>query len=112
MCSFLPLLPGKLSIRNCNENPNVEILAYAGSVSVRCFGMVNFSVEEDVKQWIYDNNPVLQQLYTGYDKLEYFRLPTTELDYYDLDPTPPTFLHYDLMSGEVGNGYAGEKYSP
>ena len=34
------------------DNPNVEILAYADNVSVRCSGIVNFNVEEDVKRWI------------------------------------------------------------
>jgi len=100
----------KAVYQELRQNPNVEILAYAGSVSVRCSGMVNFNVEEDVKQWVYDNNPVLQRLYTGYDKLEYFCLPIAEIDYYDLAPTPPTFLHFDLMTGEVGNGFVGEKF--
>ena len=53
--------------RELRKNPNVEILAYADNISVRCSGMVNFNVEDDVKRWIYDNNPVLPRLYTGYD---------------------------------------------
>ncbi len=28
------------------QNPNVEVLAYADNISVRCSGMVNFDVEE------------------------------------------------------------------
>ena len=93
------------------QNPNVELLAYEGNVSVRCMGMVNFNVEEDTKRWIYCNNAVLQRLYSSYDQLEYFCLPIAEIDYYDLEPTPPKFIHFDLMSGEVGNGFVGEKYS-
>ena len=93
------------------ENPNVELLAYADNVSVRCSGMVNFYVSDDVKRWIYDNNPVLPRLYTSYDKLEYFCLPIAELDYFDLTPTPPVNLHFDLMTGEMNNGYVGERYS-
>ena len=92
-------------------NPNVEILAYADNVSVRCAGMVNFHVTDDVKRWIYDHNAVLSRLYTSYDQMEYFCLPIAELDYYDLSPTPPLFKHYDLISGEVGNGYVGERFS-
>jgi uncharacterized pyridoxamine 5'-phosphate oxidase family protein len=92
-------------------NPNVEILAYADNVSVRCAGMVNFHVTDDVKRWIYDHNAVLSRLYTSYDQMEYFCLPIAELDYYDLSPTPPLFKHYDLISGEVGNGYVGERYN-
>ncbi len=93
------------------QNPNVELLAYEGNVSVRCMGMVNFNVEEDTKQWIYCNNAVLQRLYSSYDQLEYFCLPIAEIDYYDLEPTPPTFIHFVLMSGEAGNGFVGEKSS-
>ena len=92
------------------KNPNVEILAYADNVSVRCSGMVNFDVEDGTKRWIYDNNPVLPRLYSSYDKLVYFRLPVAEMDYYDLSPTPPVFKHYDLMAGEVGDGFVGERY--
>ena len=92
-------------------NPNVELLAYTDNISVRCSGTVNFEVEDDVKRWIYDNNPVLPRLYTSYDKLEYFCLPIAELDYFDLTPTPPINQHFDLMAGEVYNGFVGERYS-
>ena len=92
-------------------NPNVELLAYADKVSIRCSGMVSFDVSDDVKRWIYDNNPVLPRLYTSYDKLEYFCLPIVELDYFDLTPTPPINQHFDLMTGEMNNGYVGERYS-
>lgn len=49
----------KAVYRELVKNPNVEILAYADNVSVRCSGMVNFDVEDGTKRWIYDNNPVL-----------------------------------------------------
>ncbi len=51
--------PEKAVWQELQENPNVEILANADNVSVRCSGMVNFDVEDDVRQWIYENNPVL-----------------------------------------------------
>lgn len=92
-------------------NPNVELLAYANKVSIRCSGMVSFDVSDDVKRWIYDHNPVLPRLYTSYDQLEYFSLPIAELDYFDLSPTPPINQHFDLMVGEVANGFVGERYS-
>ena len=92
-------------------NPNVELLAYADKVSIRCSGMVSFDVSDDVKRWIYDHNPVLPRLYTSYDQLEYFSLPIAELDYFDLSPTPPINQHFDLMVGEVANGFVGERYS-
>ena len=92
------------------QNPNVEVLAYADQISVRCSGMVNFDVEDDVKRWIYDHNPVLSRLYSSYDQLVYFCLPIAEMDYFDLTPTPPIFKHYDLMVGDVGDGFVGERF--
>ena len=92
------------------QNPNVEVLAYADQISVRCSGMVNFDVEDDVKRWIYDHNPVLPRLYSSYDQLVYFCLPIAEMDYFDLTPTPPIFKHYDLMVGDVGDGFVGERF--
>ena len=100
----------KAVYRELKENPNVEILAYADNVSVRCTGMVNFNVEDSVKQWIYDNNSVLPRLYSSYDKLVYFCLPIAEMDYYDLRPTPPILKHFDLMAGEESNGFVGERF--
>jgi hypothetical protein len=32
-------------------------------------------------------------------------------DYYDLNPTPPVFKHFDLISGEVSDGFVGERFS-
>ncbi len=93
------------------QNPNVELVAYADNVSVRCSGMVNFHVTDDVKRWIYDHNAVLSRLYERYDQMEYFALSIAEMDYYDLSPTPPQFFHFDLMTGEVGNGYVGERFA-
>lgn len=100
----------KAVYRELKENPNVEILAYADNVSVRCTGMVNFNVEDSVKQWIYDNNSVLPRLYSSYDKLVYFCLPIAEMDYYDLRPTPPILKHFDLMTGDMGDGFVGERF--
>ena len=68
------------------QNPNVEVLVYADNVSVRCSGMVNFDVVDDVKRWIYEHNPVLPRLYSSYDQLVYFCLPIAELDYFDTLP--------------------------
>lgn len=92
------------------DNPNVELLASADKISVRCSGMVNFHVDDDVKQWIYDNNPVLPRLYDSYDQLDYFCLPIAEMDYYDLNPTPPILKHFDLITGESGDGFVGQKF--
>ena len=86
----------------CHElqnNPNVEILSCADNVSVRCSGMVNFNVEDSMKRWIYDNNSVLSRQYASYDKLEYFCLPIAEVDFCDRSCTPPSLLHFDLITG-------------
>jgi uncharacterized pyridoxamine 5'-phosphate oxidase family protein len=91
--------------RELRKNPNVELIAYEGNISVRCSGMVNFNVEDVTKRWIYEHNDVLQRLYTSYDQMAYFCLPIAEMDYYDLQPTPPEFLHFDLMAGEVSEGF-------
>ena len=80
----------KAVYRELRQNPNVEILAYADNISVRCSGMVNFNVEDDV--------------------LEYYCLPIAEMDYYDLSPIPPIFQHFDLISGDVGLGFVGERF--
>ena len=89
----------------------MELLAYADNISVHCSGTVNFDVEDDVKRWIYDNNPVLPRLYSSYDQLVYFCLPIAEMDYFDLTPTPPVFKHFDLMVGDVGDGFVGERFN-
>ena len=96
--------------KELQANPHVELLAYADKISVRCTGMVNFDVEDDIKQWIYDNNPVLPRLYSSYDQLDYFCLPIAEMDYYDLTPTPPIFKHFDLKTGDVGDGFVGARF--
>ena len=88
-----------------------ELQAMAGRISVRCVGQVNFEVNEEVKQWIYDNNPVLPRLYTSYDKLAYFALPIATMDYYDLCPTPPILRHFDLVAGTEESGFVGERFS-
>lgn len=100
----------KAVYRELCANPNVEVLAAAGYISVRCAGIVNFHVEEEVKRWIYDHNDILSRLYESYDQMTYFCLPIAELDYYDLSPTPPLFLHFDLITGETGRGFVGTRF--
>ena len=73
--------------------------------------MVQFDVPDAVQREIYDSNPVLPRLYEHYTDLVYFVLPIAEMDYFDLGPTPPIFKHFDLMSGETGNGFVGERFA-
>ena len=72
--------------------------------------MQNPNVEDEVKRWIYEHNPVLPRLYSSYDQLVYFCLPIAEMDYFNLTPTPPIFKHFDLMVGDVGDGFVGERF--
>ena len=103
--------PDKAVYRELTANPNVELLAYADMVSVRCVGAVSFDVPYDIQQWIYNHNEVLPRLYTSYDKLAYFSLNIAEMDYFDLRPTPPVMKHFDLITGDMGDGYVGERFS-
>lgn len=102
--------PEKAVYRQLQDNPNVEILAADNRISVRCSGAVTFDVDDETKRWIYENNPVLPRLYTTYDKLAYFVLPIATIDYFDLNPTPPIFKHFDLVTGVVSNGFVGERF--
>ena len=103
--------PNKAVWKELTANPNVELLAYADKVSVRCVGAVSFEVPDDIQQWIYNHNEVLPRLYTSYEKLAYFSLNIGEMDFFDLRPTPPVMKHFDLITGDIGDGYVGEKYS-
>ena len=83
--------------KELQRNPNVELLSWADNISVRCVGKVIFDVEDEIKQWIYDSNPVLSRLYDSYDKLDYFRMNIAAMDYYNLSPTPPEIKHFDNL---------------
>lgn len=109
---FFATSPKKAVYRQLLENPNIEVLATDNRISVRCEGSVNFDVSDDVKRWIYDNNPVLPRLYSDYEKLAYFVLPIASMDYFDLNPTPPVFKHYDLITGETSKGFVGKRFQP
>ena len=87
--------PRKEVYRQLQENPNIELLAIEGNISVRATGRAVFDVSDNVAREIYDTNPVLQRLYKQHTDMVYFRLPVAKLDYYDLTPTPPTFEHYE-----------------
>lgn len=87
--------PRKEVYRQLQENPNIELLAMDGNLSVRVTGRAVFDVSDEVAREIYDTNPVLQRLYKQYTDMAYFRMVVDKLDYYDLAPTPPTFEHYE-----------------
>ena len=95
---YFATAPHKEVYRQLQANPNVELLAMAGNLSVRVTGSAVFDVPDDVAREIYTENPVLPRLYKAYSDLAYFRLPIEKLDYYDLTPTPPLFEHYERES--------------
>ena len=68
----------------------------AGNISVRVKGKAVFDVSDKTRKEIYETNPILMRLYHSYSDLVYFRLNISELDFYDLTPTPPIFNHYNL----------------
>lgn len=88
--------PKKEVYRQLQKNPNIELLAMEGNVSVRLWGTAVFDVSDCIAREIYDTNPVLPRLYKTYSDLVYFRLKPVGMDYYDLEPTPVLFEHYDF----------------
>lgn len=85
--------PHKKVYRQLQINPDIELLAMAGNVSVRVTGEVYFDVPDSLCRKIYETNPVLPSLYEKYSDLTYFRLSIRALDYYDLTPNPPILKH-------------------
>lgn len=86
--------PRKEVYRQLQKNPNVELLAMDGNISVRVIGKVYFDVPDFLCREIYETNPILLRLYGSYRDLVYFRLPVRMLDYFDLTPNPPILKHW------------------
>ena len=76
---YFATAPHKEVYRQLQLCPFVELLAMAKT-----------------RKEIYETNPILMRLYHSYSDLVYFRLNISELDFYDLTPTPPIFNHYNL----------------
>lgn len=92
---YFATAPRKKVYHQLQENPNIELLAMDGNISVRASGQARFDVPDDIAREIYRDNPVLPRLYPEYTDLVYFRLPVVALDYFDLTPTPPVLEHHD-----------------
>lgn len=108
---YFATAPQKEVHKQLLQNPNVELLVMQEGISVRCSGGATFDVPETMQRWIYENNPVLERLYSNYTKLVYFSLPIATLDYYDLRPTPPILRHFDLQAGTAHDGFVGERFT-
>ena len=65
--------------------------------------------------WHYDGHDgeqdALRSLYSSYDKMAYFKMTIEQMDYYDLEPTPPVLRHFDLVSHTESDGFVGERFS-
>ena len=107
---FFATSPRKEVYSQLQADPHVEFLAMHGQVSVRCAGTVDWEVSPSTRLWIYSHNAVLSRLYSSADAMVYFRLPILRLDYYDLRPTPPVSLRFDLSTGQATAGYVGERF--
>ena len=90
---YFATAPHKEIYRQLRTNPDVELLAMEGDISVRMRGRVRFDVPDAICREIYETNAVLSRLYTDYTALVYFRLPVAWSDYFDLTTTPPTIEH-------------------
>lgn len=104
--------PHKDVYRQLQANPHIELLTMADQTSVRCKGDADFNVDDAHQQLIFQRNPVLPRLYSDYTEIAYFKMSIRALDYYDLKPTPPLFLHFDLQHNTVAHGFVGTRYSP
>ena len=93
---YFATAPHKEVYRQLQLCPFVELLAMAGNISERVKGKAVFDVSDKTRKEIYETNPILMRLYHPYSDLVYFRLNISELDFYDLTPTPPIFNHYNL----------------
>lgn len=78
------------------ENPAVEILAYKDNIQVRMAGNIVFDVPEDIQKEIFEENPILPDLYPTFDALVYGRMDVKFVEYYDLTPRPPRIERYTL----------------
>ena len=58
--------PGKEVYRQLQKNPNIEVLAMRGNISVRIAGQTVFDVDDKTAREIYAANPVLPRLYRAY----------------------------------------------
>lgn len=93
---YFATAPHKEVYQQLHLCPFVELLAMAGNISVRVKGKAVFDVSDKAGKEIYETNPILMRLYHSYSDLVYFCLNISELDFYDLTPTPPIFNHYNL----------------
>lgn len=78
------------------ENPAVEILAYKDNIQVRMAGNIVFDVPGNIQKEIFEENPILPDLYPTFDALVYGRMDVKFIEYYDLTPRPPRIERYML----------------
>lgn len=95
---FFATAPFKAVYAQLRAQPYVEMLAMAGTVSVRMGGEASFDVSDGVCRALFSapGNEVLPRLYAAYDTLAYFRVRLRFIDYFDDGPAPCVYEHFAL----------------
>lgn len=95
---FFATAPFKAVYNQLHETPYVEMLATAGTVSVRMGGEARFDVEEALRRELYaaPGNDVFRRLYPGFDMLAYARVRLSFMDYFDDAPVPCVYEHWEF----------------
>lgn len=96
---FFATAPFKAVYKQLHSQPYVEMLATAGTVSVRMGGAASFDVADHVCRALFSapGNEVLPRLYATYDSMAYFRVRLRFIDYFDDGPAPCVYEHFDLQ---------------
>lgn len=95
---FFATAPFKAVYAQLHAQPYVEMLAMAGTVSVRMGGEASFDVPDGVCRALFSapGNEVLPRLYAAYDSMAYFRVRLRFIDYFDDGSTPCVYEHFTL----------------
>lgn len=95
---FFATAPFKAVYNQLHETPYVEMLATAGTVSVRMGGEASFYVAEPLRRELYaaPGNEVFRRLYPSFDKLAYARVRLSFMDYFDDAPVPCIYEHWEF----------------
>lgn len=95
---FFATAPFKAVYAQLHAQPYVEMLATAGTVSVRMGGEATFDVADSVCRALFSapGNEVLPRLYATYDSMAYFRVRLRFIDYFDDGPAPCVYEHFAL----------------
>lgn len=79
------------------ENPKVELVSWHNNVSIRIAGTAIFDVSEKIREEIFENSSILQEIYQTYDNpnLIFFRVTIEWAKLLDLNANPPRREFFD-----------------